>query len=229
MLKLMHVKPYSCLADVLNHMHVLPDVVYDREIVEFTSLEEVAVCNLASVALPMFVTDGKFDFQRLYDIVTVMTKNLNKVIDVNYYPVKEAKYSNFKNRPIGLGVQGLADAFIKMRYPFDSPEAAKLNRDIFETIYFAALTASKDLAKRLGPYDSYKGSPVSKGILQQDMWPNAKPVSGLWDWAALRAEIKEHGVRNSLLVAPMPTASTSQILGNNEWSIFACLCLLTWC
>jgi ribonucleoside-diphosphate reductase alpha subunit len=185
------------------------------EIVQYTAPDEVAVCNLASVALPMFVTEGKFDFQKLNDVVQVMTRNLNKVIEINYYPVKEAHHSNMRHRPIGLGVQGLADAFIKMRFPFDSPEAAKLNRDIFETIYFAALTASKELAKKLGPYTTYEGSPVSKGILQFDMW-GVTPASGLWDWDNLRAEIKAHGVRNSLLVAPMPTASTSQILGNNE-------------
>jgi ribonucleoside-diphosphate reductase alpha chain len=185
------------------------------EIVEFTSPDEVAVCNLASVALPMFVNDEKFDFANLNKVVQVMCRNLNKVIDINHYPVKEAAYSNLRHRPIGIGVQGLADAFMKMRYPFDSPEAFKLNRDIFETIYFASLTASKDLAKKLGPYATYAGSPVSKGILQFDMW-GVTPSSGLWDWTALRAEIKEHGVRNSLLVAPMPTASTSQILGNVE-------------
>ena len=185
------------------------------EIMEYTAPDEVAVCNLASLALPMFVRDGKFDHQRLYDVTYVATKNLNKVIDVNYYPVEEARNSNMRHRPIGLGVQGLADVFIKMRFPFDSAEAKKLNTDIFETIYFAAMTASKDVAKVEGAYETYKGSPVSKGIFQFDMW-NVTPDSGNWDWTALKKDVKKFGVRNSLLVAPMPTASTSQILGNNE-------------
>ena len=187
------------------------------EIIEYTAPDEVAVCNLASLALPKFVNEetGKYDFQALYDVTYVATKNLNKVIDVNYYPVEEAKNSNMRHRPIGLGVQGLADAFILMRMPFDSPEARQLNKDIFETIYFAAMTASKDLAKVEGPYQTFKGSPVSKGIFQYDMW-GVTPESGLWDWDNLKKEVKKHGVRNSLLVAPMPTASTSQILGNNE-------------
>ncbi|KYG80119.1 ribonucleoside-diphosphate reductase alpha chain [Roseivirga ehrenbergii] len=187
------------------------------EIIEYTAPDEVAVCNLASLALPKFVNEEtrQYDFQALYDVTYVATKNLNKVIDVNYYPVEEAKNSNMRHRPIGLGVQGLADAFILMRMPFDSPEARKLNKDIFETIYFAAMTASKDLAKVEGPYQTFKGSPVSKGIFQYDMW-GVTPESGLWDWDNLKKEVKKHGVRNSLLVAPMPTASTSQILGNNE-------------
>lgn len=189
------------------------------EIMEYTSKDEVAVCNLASIALPMFVTQDEkgnstFDHDKLYDITYTATKNLNKVIDVNYYPVKEAENSNIRHRPIGLGVQGLADAFILMRYPFDSDQARALNKDIFETIYFASMTASKDLATVDGPYQSYKGSPVSKGIFQFDMW-GVEP-SNRWDWTALKQEVKKHGVRNSLLVAPMPTASTSQILGNNE-------------
>ncbi|MEM7037379.1 MAG: ribonucleoside-diphosphate reductase subunit alpha [Bacteroidota bacterium] len=184
------------------------------EIVEYTSKDEVAVCNLGSIALGNFVEDGKYDFKRLFDITKVLTRNLNKVIDINYYPVIEAENSNMRHRPIGLGVQGLADAFIKMRFPFDSEEARQLNRDIFETIYYASLEASCELAQRDGTYETYEGSPVSKGILQFDMW-NQEP-SDRWDWDALRAKIKEHGVRNSLLVAPMPTASTSQILGNNE-------------
>ena len=187
------------------------------EIIEYTAPDEVAVCNLASLALPKFVNEetGKYDFQALYDVTYVATKNLNKVIDVNYYPVEEAKNSNMRHRPIGLGVQGLADAFILMGMPFESAEARKLNKDIFETIYFAAMTASKDLAKVEGPYQTFKGSPVSKGIFQYDMW-GVTPDSGLWDWDNLKKEVKKHGVRNSLLVAPMPTASTSQILGNNE-------------
>lgn len=187
------------------------------EIIEYTAPDEVAVCNLASIALPMYVNEesGEYDFQRLYDVTYVATKNLNKVIDVNYYPVEEARNSNMRHRPIGLGVQGLADTFIQMRMPFDSEEARKLNKDIFETIYFAAMTASKDLAKVEGTYETFKGSPVSKGIFQYDMW-GVTPESGLWDWDSLKKEVKKHGVRNSLLVAPMPTASTSQILGNNE-------------
>jgi ribonucleoside-diphosphate reductase alpha subunit len=186
------------------------------EIMEYTSPDEVAVCNLASIALPKFVTpDGKFDHDKLYEITKVATRNLNKVIDVNYYPVPEAKKSNMRHRPIGLGVQGLADAFIMLRMPFDSPEARGLNKDIFETIYFAAMEASMEEAKKHGPYETFKGSPVSKGIFQFDMW-GVTPDSGRWDWEALKREVKQHGVRNSLLLAPMPTASTSQILGNNE-------------
>ncbi|WP_207433487.1 ribonucleoside-diphosphate reductase subunit alpha [Sabulibacter ruber] len=189
------------------------------EIIEYTDADEIAVCNLASLALPRFIKEegGRkfFDHQKLYDVTYTVTKNLNKVIDINYYPVPEAKKSNLRHRPIGLGVQGLADAFLKLRMPFDSEEAARLNKDIFETIYFAAMTASKDLAKKNGPYETFEGSPISRGIFQFDMW-GVKPESGRWDWEALRQEVVEHGVRNSLLVAPMPTASTSQILGNNE-------------
>ncbi|RMZ75046.1 hypothetical protein DV737_g5492, partial [Chaetothyriales sp. CBS 132003] len=186
------------------------------EIIEYTAPDEVAVCNLASLALPAFVdqTTGEYDFGRLHEVVQVVTRNLNKVIEVNYYPVPEARKSNFRHRPVGLGVQGLADAFLALRLPFDSPEARQLNIQIFETIYHAALTASCELAKELGPYETYAGSPVSQGILQYDMW-NVTP-SDLWDWDSLKAEIAKYGVRNSLLVAPMPTASTSQILGNNE-------------
>ncbi len=186
------------------------------EIIEYTSADEVAVCNLASLALPKFVTeDGKFDHQKLYEITKVVTRNLNKVIDVNYYPIVEARNSNMRHRPIGIGVQGLADAFILLRMPFESEEARGLNRDIFETIYFAAMESSMEIAKELGPYESFKGSPVSKGIFQFDMW-GVTPDSGRWDWPKLKQEVKQHGVRNSLLLAPMPTASTSQILGNNE-------------
>ena len=184
------------------------------EIIEYTSPDEVAVCNLASIALPKFVIDGKFDFEKLFKITYRVTRNLDKVIDANYYPVPEARNSNMRHRPIGIGVQGLADAFILMRQAFESEEARQLNKDIFETIYYAALTASKDLAIEKGPYESYKGSPVSKGILQFDMW-NVKP-SDRWEWDLLREEILKNGVRNSLLLAPMPTASTAQILGNNE-------------
>ena len=186
------------------------------EIIEYTSPDEVAVCNLASIALPKFVSeDGTFDHQTLYDITYVITKNLNKVIDINYYPVEEAKRSNMRHRPIGIGVQGLADTFIRLHMPFDSEEAKGLNKDIFETIYFASMTASMDLAKIDGPYETFKGSPVSKGIFQFDMW-GVTPGSGRWDWDSLKKDVKKHGVRNSLLLAPMPTASTSQILGNNE-------------
>ncbi len=184
------------------------------EIVEYTAPDEIAVCNLASIALPRFVINGKFDHQRLFEITYVITKNLNKVIDINYYPVEEARKSNMRHRPIGIGVQGLADAFILMRMPFDSNEARELNREIHETIYYAAMTASKDLSKVDGPYETYKGSPVSQGIFQYDMW-NVKPGSR-WEWDVLKEEVLKYGVRNSLLIAPMPTASTSQILGNNE-------------
>ena len=186
------------------------------EIIEYTSPDEVAVCNLASIALNKFVKDDlTYDHQKLYEITKVITKNLNKVIDVNYYPVKEAENSNFRHRPIGIGVQGLADTFILMRQSFDSPEAKKLNSEIFETIYFAAMESSMEIAQKEGPYKTYEGSPVSKGIFQFDMWGIA-PDSKRWDWTKLKREVKKHGVRNSLLLAPMPTASTSQILGNNE-------------
>ncbi len=185
------------------------------EIMEYTSADEVAVCNLASIALNKFVKEDKtFDFERLFEITRVVTRNLNKVIDINYYPIEEARRSNLRHRPIGIGVQGLADAFILMRYPFDSPEARKLNIEIFETIYFAALTESNALAVKHGHYESFKGSPASKGELQFDMW-GVQP-GNRWDWADLKARIKKSGLRNSLLLAPMPTASTSQILGNNE-------------
>lgn len=185
------------------------------EIVQYSSPDEIAVCNLASVALPTFVVNrDQFDFQKLHDVVKVITKNLNKIIDVNYYPVIEAERSNKKHRPIGLGVQGLADTFMSMKFPFDSAEAKQLNIQIFETIYHGALEASNELAEKLGAYESYEGSPVSQGILQYDMW-DVSPTS-LWDWTELKLNIAKHGVRNSLLVAPMPTASTSQILGFNE-------------
>ena len=186
------------------------------EIMEYTSKDEVAVCNLASIALPKFIgEDGRFDHQKLYEITKVVTRNLNKVIDVNYYPVPEARNSNMKHRPIGIGIQGLADAFIMLRMPFESDEAQGLNRDIFETIYYAAMETSMELATEHGPYETYEGSPVSEGIFQFDMW-GVTPDSGRWDWDALKKKVKKNGVRNSLLLAPMPTASTSQILGNNE-------------
>ena len=186
------------------------------EIVEYTSPDEVAVCNLASIALNKFVKDDMtYDHKKLYEITKVITKNLNKVIDVNYYPVEEARNSNMRHRPIGIGVQGLADTFILMRQAFDSPEAKKLNEDIFETIYFGAMEASMEIAKKEGTYKTYEGSPVSKGIFQFDMW-GVTPSSKQWDWTKLKREVKKYGIRNSLLLAPMPTASTSQILGNNE-------------
>lgn len=184
------------------------------EIIEYTDADEVAVCNLASLALPRFVIDGKFDHEKLYEVTYQATLNLNKIIDNNYYPIEEARRSNLRHRPVGLGVQGLADAFILMRYPFESDEAKKLNSEIFETIYFAGLSASNDLAKKEGAYESFPGSPASKGILQFDMW-DVKP-SARWDWDSLKQSIIKDGIRNSLLLAPMPTASTSQILGNNE-------------
>ncbi len=184
------------------------------EIMEYTAKDEVAVCNLASINLSRFVEKGQFDHQKLFEITQIVTRNLNKVIDINHYPVPEAQNSNLRHRPIGLGVQGLADAFILMRYPFDSLEARQLNRDIFETIYYGALTASCELAAQQGAYSSFAGSPASEGTLQYDMW-GVEP-SDRWDWYTLKANILKHGLRNSLLVAPMPTASTSQILGNNE-------------
>lgn len=185
------------------------------EIIEYTSADEVAVCNLASLALPRFVIDGEFDHQKLYDVTYQATLNLNKIIDHNYYPVVEAERSNMRHRPVGLGVQGLADAFILLRLPFESDEAKQLNKEIFETIYFASMTASKDLAIQDGAYETFKGSPLSEGKFQFDLW-DVKPASDRWDWENLRLDVMNHGVRNSLLVAPMPTASTSQILGNNE-------------
>jgi len=184
------------------------------EIMEYTSRDEVAVCNLASIALPRFVIDKKFDFDKLYEVTYEVTKNLNRIIDNNYYPIEEAKTSNLKHRPIGLGVQGLADVFILLRLPFESDLAKMLNKNIFETIYFAAMTASKDLAKEVGAYETFAGSPVSKGIFQFDMW-GVEP-SNRHDWESLKQEVMQFGVRNSLLLAPMPTASTSQIFGNNE-------------
>ena len=187
------------------------------EILEYTSADEVAVCNLASIALPVFVKNGKFDHQSLFNVTKTVTKNLNRVIDRNFYPVIEAKNSNMRHRPIGLGVQGLADAFIKLRLPFTCQEAQDLNQEIFETLYFAAVTASMEESKKDGPYKTYKGSPISKGEFQHNLWGiKDEDLSGRWDWSKLRDEVKKHGVRNSLLVAPMPTASTSQILGNNE-------------
>jgi ribonucleoside-diphosphate reductase alpha chain len=214
-----------------NHNFYANDILVHNctEILEYTDKNEIAVCNLASIALPKYVVIPtgkvrekdkklrKFDFQRLYEVTYQATVNLNQVIDVNFYPTEETKVSNFKHRPIGLGVQGLADTFAMMGVAFESDEARKLNKDIFETIYFAALTASKDLAKKYGSYASFEGSPASQGSLQYDLWGiSENDLSGLWDFSALKEEIKESGLRNSLLVAPMPTASTAQILGNNE-------------
>jgi ribonucleoside-diphosphate reductase alpha chain len=185
------------------------------EIIEYTAPDEIAVCNLASIALPKYVTeDGTFDHNKLFEVTYQATVNLNKIIDENYYPVDEARNSNLRHRPIGLGVQGLADAFIMLKYPFESEEARALNREVFETIYYAAMTASKDLAKVNGAYETFEGSPVSQGVFQFDMW-NVTPTNR-WEWDVLKEEVKTYGVRNSLLLAPMPTASTAQILGNNE-------------
>merc|ERR1712137_983830 len=186
------------------------------EIIEYTDANEVAVCNLASIALSAFASvDAPYDFQQLYEVTKVVTRNLNKVIDRNYYPIPEARASNLKHRPIGIGVQGLADAFLMLKLPFESEPARRLNEDIFETIYFGACEASCELAAIEGPYETYKGSPASRGQLQFDLW-GKKPKSGRWDWDGLKEKISHHGLRNSLLVAPMPTASTAQILGNNE-------------
>lgn len=188
------------------------------EIVEYSSPEEVAVCNLASIALPSFVEkdaqNSWYNFDKLHEVTKVVTRNLNRIIDRNFYPVEEAKRSNMRNRPIALGVQGLADTFMILRIPFDSQEAKELNIQIFETIYHAAVEASIELAQEEGPYETYEGSPASKGLLQYDLWD--KKPSELWDWDTLKQNLAKHGLRNSLLVAPMPTASTSQILGNNE-------------
>ncbi len=227
--------PYMLYKDACNrksnqqHLGTIRSSNLCTEIIEFSSPDEVAVCNLASISLPRFVTrepsgtseagKGKFEFEALKDVTQIITRNLNKVIDVNTYPTPEAERSNLKHRPIGIGVQGLADLFLLLRLPFESLEAQQLNRDIFETIYFAALQASMQLAKHLGTYTSYEGSPASKGLLQFDMWDvqvKDKANGGRWPWDELRRDIQKYGLRNSLLVAPMPTATTSQILGNNE-------------
>lgn len=212
--------PYMLYKDACNgksnqqHLGTIQSSNLCTEVVQYTSPDEVAVCNLASLALPKFITNGEFDHKKLHAVVKVVTKNLNKVIDINYYPVPEARNSNMRHRPIGIGVQGLADVFMIMRHPWESDEARELNRAIFETIYYAALVASNELAQVEGTYQTYEGSPASKGKLQPDLW--GVVPSDRWDWATLRANIAQHGLRNSLLVAPMPTASTSQILGNNE-------------
>lgn len=212
--------PYMCYKDAVNQKSNQKNIGVIRssnlctEIMEYTNANEVAVCNLASLSLPRYVSENGFDFQKLYEVTKIVTQNLNKVIDSNYYPVPETENSNFKHRPIGLGVQGLADVFILLRLPFESEEAKQLNIDIFETIYFAAMEASIELAKELGAYESFQGSPLSEGKFQFDLW-NVKP-SKRWNWNKLRKEVMQFGARNSLLLAPMPTASTSQILGNNE-------------
>lgn len=212
--------PYMCYKDAANEKSNQKNIGVIRssnlctEIMEYTNADEVAVCNLASLALPQYVIENKFDFQKLYEVTKIVTRNLNKVIDGNYYPVPETEKSNFRHRPIGLGVQGLADVFLLLRMPFESEEARQLNKDIFETIYYAAMESSMELAKEQGAYESFKGSPLSEGKFQFDLW-SVQP-SDRWDWIGLRKNVMEFGVRNSLLVAPMPTASTSQILGNNE-------------
>ena len=215
--------PYMLYKDSVNrksnqkNLGVIKSSNLCTEIMEYSDDKEIAVCNLASVALSKFVDveNKKFDFEKLHEVVQIITENLNKVIDYNFYPLDGMKKSNFKHRPIGIGVQGLADVFAMLRYPFEGKKAKKLNKLIFETIYHAALTKSCELAKLNGPYESYEGSPISKGILQYDMW-NKSPTYR-WNWNDdLKSKIKQYGVRNSLLVAPMPTASTSQILGNNE-------------
>ena len=216
--------PYMLYKDACNgksnqkHLGTIKSSNLCTEIVEYTAPDEIAVCNLASINLTAHVEGSgdaaTFDFAKLKRTAYVVTKNLNKVIDVNYYPVEEAKSSNLKHRPIGIGVQGMADALVKLRYPYESDDAKRINKDVFETIYFGAMEASIDLAQEVGPYASYEGSPTSQGLFQFDLW-NVKP-SDRWDWEGLRARLGEHGCRNSLLLAPMPTASTAQILGNNE-------------
>ncbi len=212
--------PYILYKDACNrksnqqHLGTIKCSNLCAEIIQYTSPEEVAVCNLASIALPHFVAKGAFDHQKLFEITQTITKNLNRVIDGNSYPIPEAKRSNLRHRPIGIGVQGLADTFILLKMPFESIEARQLNKEIFETMYYGAMTASKDLAKKDAPYETYQGSPVSQGIFQYDMW--GVTPGPRWDWKALKAEVAKYGVRNSLLIALMPTASTSQILGNNE-------------
>ena len=214
--------PYMLYKDAANrksnqqHLGTIKSSNLCTEIIQYTSPDEIAVCNLASIALPKFIEGAQFNHQKLYDVVYHATKNLNKIIDKNLYPIEEARNSNMRHRPIGLGVQGLADAFIMLRLPFDSDLAQTLNQRIFETMYYAAMSASIDLAKELGPYESYAGSPLSKGQLQCDLWLHTPSTT--WDWAKLRSDLAQHGARNSLLLAPMPTASTSQILGNNERS-----------
>jgi ribonucleoside-diphosphate reductase alpha chain len=215
--------PYMLYKDAINtksnqkNVGVIKSSNLCCEIVEYSDKDETAVCNLASMCLPTYVVKNTFDYAKLHDIVKVVTKNLNKVIDRSFYPIEKAKRSNFRHRPIGIGVQGLADVFMLLKHPFDSKEAAEINKKIFETIYHASLCASCELAQIDGVYDSFVGSPMSKGIFQFDMWDNGKDnLSDMYDWNALREDVIKHGIRNSLLVAPMPTASTAQIMGNNE-------------
>jgi ribonucleoside-diphosphate reductase alpha chain len=214
--------PYLLYKDAVNkksnqqNVGVIKSSNLCTEILEYTAPDEIAVCNLASIALPKFCKNGVFDHKALHNTVKLITRNLNQVIDVNFYPVDKARRSNFRHRPIGIGVQGLADVYMMFKYPFESQEAAQLNHDIFETIYHAAMEQSCELAEKIGPYETFEGSPVSRGVFQFDMWENHKfPVKG-YDWEALKKRVMTHGVRNSLMIAPMPTASTSQILGNNE-------------
>jgi ribonucleoside-diphosphate reductase subunit M1 len=216
--------PYMLYRDACNkksnqqNLGIIKSSNLCTEIIEYTDANEVAVCNLASIALNRFVkNDSSYDFESLRKVSKIIARNLNKVIDANFYPVEEARISNMRHRPIGIGVQGLADVFMLMRLPFTSLEARNLNKKIFETIYFGALEASCELAEQFGPYETYKGSPISKGQLQFDLWDGVKLSDELnWDWNGLKKRILKYGVRNSLLVAPMPTASTAQILGNNE-------------
>jgi len=217
--------PYLCYKDAANrktnqqNVGIIKSSNLCTEVMQVSTPKETAVCNLASIALPSCIdtttTPPTFNFDLLHEIARIVTFNLNQVIDVNYYPTEKTKTSNKRHRPIGIGVQGLADTFIQMGYCFASNEARELNKWIFETIYHAALEQSCELASIHGPYETYDGSPISKGMLQFDMW-NVTPIEGRYDWNELREKIKRHGIRNSLLVAPMPTASTSQILGYNE-------------
>ncbi|KZV91820.1 hypothetical protein EXIGLDRAFT_740474 [Exidia glandulosa HHB12029] len=212
--------PFMLYKDACNsksnqqHLGTIKSSNLCTEIVEYSAPDETAVCNLASIALPSFIVKGQYDFQKLHDVAKIVAFNLNRIIDVNFYPVPEARRSNMRHRPIGVGVQGLADAFMILRMPFDGPEARQLNKQIFETIYHAALEASSEMAEKDGPYETWEGSPASKGQLQFDLW-GVTPTD-LWDWATLKERIARTGLRNSLLLAPMPTAGTSQILGFNE-------------
>jgi ribonucleoside-diphosphate reductase alpha subunit len=214
--------PYMLYKDACNqksnqkNLGVIKSSNLCTEILEFTDKDETAVCNLASIALPKYVDPETktFDYEKLHEVTKTVTKNLNRVIDRNFYPVETARKSNMRHRPIGLGVQGLADVFILCRHAFDSDEAKEINARIFETMYHAALEASSELAEVDGPYETFEGSPASQGVLQFDMWEGETKLH--YDWDALKERIKEKGLRNSLLMAPMPTASTAQILGNNE-------------
>ena len=216
--------PYMLYKDACNsksnqkNLGVIKSSNLCTEIIEYTDKDETSVCNLASIALPKYVNveTKTFDYAKLHEVTKTVTKNLNRVIDRNFYPVETARNSNMKHRPIGLGVQGLADVFILCGLPFDSYESRLMNVHIFETMYHAALEASSELAEIDGSYESFQGSPASQGILQHDMWGGGVRMSGMYDWPSMRERIKTKGLRNSLLMAPMPTASTAQILGNNE-------------